>query len=117
MGADSNGCMPINPMSFSSMTLLRIKIKEDRNLSEGDSKCFAGGFFCWISLIVGAFAPVRYNIDQSAVIFKVVFWIGGIILAGIGIVVLSTTDVAVSPRGDYLHPVPILAGTAPLLKP
>lgn len=102
MGPDSNKCMPINPISFDSITLQRIKIHEDRNLSAGDDKCFSGAFFCWISLIFGMMAPVRYNIDQSAVIVKVIFWIGGMILAGIGIVVLSTTDVAVSPRG--IHP-------------
>lgn len=56
--------------------------------------------FCWVSLFFGAIAPLHYKIDDKLVILKVIFWIGGIVMAGIGISVLGATDVAVSPNAS-----------------
>jgi hypothetical protein len=85
------------------MTLARIKIAHDDNLSDGDRKVFVGGIFCWISLLFTAIVPLHYNIDDKLVIFKVVFWIGGVVMAGIGISVLGSTDIAVSPNNGGLN--------------
>jgi len=99
--ASPDNCAPVQPMSLAMINLARMKQGND-DVSEGDKKWFSGAFFCWLSLLMGLMAPLQYSVNDDKVVFKIIFWLGGLVMAGIGTIVLATQDVA-SPYGNQLY--------------